>query len=204
VELLVQKLDRAPAMIRLEVTIGDVPTAKLPAAEAGAKKDATPIRASFVGVEEAQKNMEVLFRGQLTALDNQAAYLQAGRREPTISAINTTATGQINSVTVQNLGTLLRFTPRVNADRVVTMQLDINDSRLAPAEEGVPIYSSNKGEVVRAPVSENLMVQATVKVADGQTVLLCDMSRQAKNGKQRVMLVTVHVLPSGDQAKPAK
>ena len=84
------------------------------------------------------------------------------------------------------------------------MQLEIEDSRLAPANEGVPIFVPSKGEPVRSPVVETLNVQTTIKVADGQTVLLSDMSRQAKNGKQRVILVTVHVFPVGDQAKHAR
>ena len=108
---------------------------------------------------------------------------------------------QSNMVIYENVGTNLTLTPRVNADRVVTMQLEIKDSRLGPVEESVPIYVPSKGDPIRSPTVETLTVQTTIKVADGQTMLLCDMSRQAKNGKQRVILVTVHVLPIGDQAK---
>ena len=59
---LIEALDRAPVMIRLEVVMGDVPTADLPAAEAGAKADRDKVRVSAVGVEEARKKMEILFR----------------------------------------------------------------------------------------------------------------------------------------------
>ena len=229
---LIDSLDRAPVMIRLEVVMGDVPTADLPAAEAGAKADRDKVRASVVGVEEARKKMEILFRAELTTLDDQPASLQAGRREPTISSVSmslanpmmgysgsyggqpnsrgmsaatqTPQMQQSNAIVQQNVGTILTLTPRANADGVVAMQLEIEDSRLAPANEGVPIFIPSKGEPVRSPVVETLTVKTTIKVADGQTVLLSDMSRQAKNGKQRVILVTVHVLPVGDQAKHAK
>jgi hypothetical protein len=232
-ETLIDSLDRAPVMIRLEVVMGDVPTVDLPAAEGGAKADREKVRASVVGVEEARKKLEVLFRAQLTTLDEQQAYMQAGRRESTISSVNMSPANprmgcssyggggqpgarsmsdaaqmqqmqQFNSVVPQNVGTILTLTPRANADGVVTMQLDVEDSRLAPANEGVPIFIPSKGEPVRAPVVETLSVKTTIKVADGQTVLLSDMSRQAKNGKQRVILVTVHVFPVGDQAKHAR
>ena len=203
VEKLVDRLDRAAVMIRLEVVMGDVPTTDLPA-KAGAKADREEVRASVVAAEEAQKNMEILFHAQLTTLDNQPASLQVGRRESTITSVNVSPMGQASSVTPQNLGTMLRITPRANSDGVVAMNVDVEDSRLAPANEGAPIFVPNKGEPIRAPIVENLVVQSTIKVANGQTVLLCDMSRPAKNGKQRVILVTVHVFPVGDQTKQAK
>ena len=224
---LIASLDRAPAMVRVEVVIGDVATADLPAAEAGAKTDADKVRASVVGVEEAQKKMDVLFRAQLTTLDNQPASLQSGRCEPTIASVNISSANPTmgygygspgnpsnsrskppapemtrnNGVQMQHLGTALSFTPRVNAERVVAMQLDLSDSRFAPANEGVPIFEPANGDPIRARVIENLMVETTIKVADGQTLLLSDMSRQVKNGKQRVVLLTVHVIPVGDPPK---
>ena len=201
VQALIDKLDRAPVMIRLEVLMGDVPAAIVPAAEAGTRSDLHQVHASVADPEEARKNMEVLFQAELTTLDNQPAHARAGRREPTISAINSFASGQTNSVTQQNLGTNLGFTPRANADRVVTMQLDVEDCRFAPANEGVPIFVPKKGEPVRSPTMETFEVQTTIKVANGQTVLLSDFSRKPKDGKQRVILVTVHVFPIGDQAK---
>jgi type II secretory pathway component GspD/PulD (secretin) len=218
VEALIDKLDRAAVMIRLEVLMGDVPAAIVPAAEAGTRADLHTVHASVADAEEARKKMEVLFQAELSTLDNQPACLNAGRREPTISAVNMSYGGgpfaspagrpgsppamqQSNSVTMQNLGTILSLTPRANAEGVVAMQLAFEDSRLAPANEGVPLFIPSKGEPVRSPVVETLKVQTTIKVANGQTVLLSDFSRKPKEGKQRVILVTVHVFPIGDQAK---
>jgi type II secretory pathway component GspD/PulD (secretin) len=203
VRRLVTELDRAAVMIRLEVVLGDVPTASLPAAEAHANADPAKVQISPAG-RELRKQMDVLFQAQLVTLDNQSAYLQAGRHEPTITAMNTTPMGRTNSLTVQNLGTKISITPRANAAGVVTMQLDVDDSRLAPAEEGVPIFEPDKGNPIRTPVSEVLSLKTTVKIADGQTVVLGGMSRPPKNGKQRVILITPHVLTIGGDAKPAK
>jgi len=204
VRKLVDALDRAPVMIRLEVVLGDVPMASIPAAEAGGKADPAKVQASVAGAKELRKQMEVLFQAQLTTLDNQPARLQVGRREPTIASVMTNLTnpsGQINSITTQDVGTVLSLTPRASADRVVTMQLNINDSRLGPKDEGVPIFAPSNGEPVRAPVVDTITMQTTVKIADGQTVVLSGMTRQSKNGKQRVILVTPHVLPIGGEAK---
>jgi type II secretory pathway component GspD/PulD (secretin) len=111
---------------------------------------------------------------------------------------------QSNCVNMQNVGTVLGLTPRASADGVVTMQLDIDDCRSGPAEEGVPIFIPSKGEPVRTPVVDTFKAQTTLKIADGQTVVVSGMARQPKNGKQRVILVTPHVLPIGGEAKQAR
>jgi type II secretory pathway component GspD/PulD (secretin) len=204
VKKMVEMLDSAPVMIRLEVVLGDVPMANVPAAKASGKVDPANIQASTAGAGELRKQMEVLFRAQLTTLDNQPASLQMGRCEPTISSVNMSQMGRTNSVTMQTVGTMLKLTPRANAEGVVTMQLDIEDSRLGPTDEGPAIFTPDKGEPIRAPITESLTVQSTVKIADGQTVVLSGMARQPKNGKQRVILVTPHVLPIGGAVKQAK
>ena len=176
VEQLIGQLDRAPAMIRLEVVMGDVPTADLPAADAATKGDAGNVRASPVGVGKIQKKMEVLF-SQPTDHARQPAGVHPTRSPRTDDRLGEHVShGQNTSVTVQNLGSKVSFTPRANGDRVVTMTLDIEDSRLAPANEGVPIFTPNKGEPVRTPVIELVSIQTTIKLANGQTMLLCDIT----------------------------
>ena len=206
VRKLVAELDRAAVMIRLDIVMGDVPTASIPAAEPGAQSDQAKVQIDTAGGAELRKQMEVLFQAQLTTLDNQPAHLQMGRHAPTISADSMSGNPpqQNNCVTPQNVGTIVALTPRASADRVVTMQLDVEDSRLAPAEEGAPIFVPSKGEPVRAPVVETFTVKTTLKIADGQTVVLGGMARQPKNGKQRVILVTPHVLSIGGESQPAK
>jgi type II secretory pathway component GspD/PulD (secretin) len=208
VRKLVAQLDRAAAMVRVEVVMGDVPMAKTeaaaPVAETGDRANSAKIRVSVAGVDEMRKQMEVLFQAQLTTLENQPSYLQVGRREPTIASVNVTSMGKTTSVTEHNVGTILKLEPRVNADRQVTMTVDIEDSRLAPAGEGVPIFTPDKGEVVRAAIVDVTTLKTTIQVRNGQTVALCGMARQPKNGKQRIILVTSHILPMGGEAKHAK
>jgi type II secretory pathway component GspD/PulD (secretin) len=137
----------------------------------------------------------------LTTLDSQPAHIQVGRREPRITGVNMSQVGRSNTITLENVGTILKFTPRVGADRVVTLELNVEDSRLGPAEEGAVVVAPTQGEVIRSPVIDTLSVQTTLRIPDGQTVVLGGMARQAKAGKQRVILVTPHVLPIGGEAK---
>ena len=207
VRKLVAELDHAARMILLEVVIGDVPPAKSESGTSGdiqsSKADEGRRQAGTARPEDIRHEMEILIQAQLTTLDNQPAYLQVGRREPRIMSANVTPQGRTNSFTVENVGTIVTFTPRVGIDGKVALQLDIEDSRLGPMEEGLVIFAPSEGEAVRSPYMDSLKVQTTLHIPDGQTVVVSGMARQ-KAGKQRVILVTPHVLPIGGEAKHAK
>jgi type II secretory pathway component GspD/PulD (secretin) len=187
VQELVAKLDHVAALVRLEVVIGDVPVGQA---------DARP--------EEVRKRMDVLVQAQLTTLDNQPAFLQVGRREGRITGAVSSPVGRTNTVTTENVGTILAVTPRVGADGAVTMQLDIEDSRLGPLDEGVVLAVPSQGEAIRTPSSDKLTTQTTLRIPDGQTVVVGAAARQPKSGKQRLILVTPHVLPVGPEATRGK
>ncbi len=208
VRKLVAQLDRPAAVIRLEVALGDVPAARVgsgaPVAEAEGKADPAKVQAILADPEELRKQMDILIEAQLTTLDNQPAHLQVGRREPTINSVTMTQAGRTNSLTVQNLGTMINLTPRVSPDGTVTMLIDVEDSRFAPAEEGVAIYSPSQGEPIRAPAMDSVTAKTTLRLRNGKTAVLAGMVRQPKSGKQRVILVTPHVSPIGGEAKPAR
>jgi len=197
VERLVDRLDQPAVMVRLEVLIVEVPAGKVkvgtsePKAEGrrGERAAAEPIR-----LDQLPEQTEILARAQLTTLSNQPAFIQMGRREPRITGSTKTATGTVNSVTVENVGTIVGLTPRVGADRAVTINVDIEDSRAGPAEQGTPIAVFSEGETVRMPNVDTLKVQTTLRIPDGQTVVASGMAREAKSGKERLILVTPHVL----------
>jgi type II secretory pathway component GspD/PulD (secretin) len=183
------------AMVWLEVLVGDVP---IKAAKTAASE-------GKLGPEEIRRQMEVLIRAELTAVENQPAFVQVGRREARItgtSFISSSAT--VNSVTFENVGTMLGFTSRVAAGGIAIVQLDIQDSRLGPAEEGTPITIPSKGEPIRTPHSEMFSTQTTLRIPDGQTVVAGGMAREAKAGKQRLVLVTARVLGKTEPAESGR
>jgi hypothetical protein len=181
----------AAAMIRLEVVLGELPAAK------------TGGDAPTPSAEELRKQMEVLFRAELATLDNQPAFVQVGRREPRITGVIINNTGRTNSITLDNVGTIMKFTPHVLADHSVNVQLDVVDSRYGPTDEGVIVAIPTNGEAVRSPIVENSETNSTVHIANGETVVLSGVVRTPKTEKPRVVLVTAHVLPVGE-AKPGK
>jgi len=164
---LIDELDRPRVMVRIEIAIGEV-------GEKG--------------------KLEVLSRAELTTLDNQSARLQMGRREPRVVGRTVTSKGTANNVTMENVGTQLSFTPRVGPDDVVTLELDVEDSRLGPEEEGVVIATDSTGETLRTPSTRTLVCESTLSIPSGETVTLAGMGRGGESEKKRVVLVKAEVV----------
>jgi general secretion pathway protein D len=130
--------------------------------------------------------VEVLERPQITTLDNQAAFVQVGQRVPTIQSVSTnTLSGQVNTVTFQNVGVILGVTPRISPDGLVVMQIDAEKSALEPEATGIPIFSSPTGQVVRSPIIDSTTAQTTIAAMDGQTIVLGGLITKNKNESHR-------------------
>jgi type II secretory pathway component GspD/PulD (secretin) len=181
VKRLVAQLDRPASMVALEVVIANAPRAEAAAA---------PLR-----VVARPATMEVLANARLTVLDGNSAQLQLGLREATIVGAAMTPLGQTNNLTYDSMGTNVQITPRVSPDGVVRMDISVESSGRGPREEGMVIFAPKEGEPTRAAAIETLMAQATVSVPAGQTIVLAEGSPKLKSPKQRLVLVTPHVLP---------
>ncbi|MEZ6051917.1 MAG: secretin N-terminal domain-containing protein [Planctomycetaceae bacterium] len=123
---------------------------------------------------EARRDVRILSRPQVMALDNQAALIQEGQTVPTVNGVTTT--GLVTSPTVQqtNVGIILSVTPRISPEGQVVMVVEAQKSGLSGS--GVPIYvDANTGAVIEAPIIDVTLASTTVKVNDGQTVVLGGM-----------------------------
>jgi len=196
---LVEQLDRPAVMVQLEVVIAEAPAAELKPVPGAPKPEGKKPRgdAGQPRIFERPARMEVLARARLTTLDNQAAFLHVGRREARVSGTSLSPMGRASSVTFENVGTIVGFTPRVAADRSITIAIDVEDSQLGRPEEGAILSAPKEGEPTRVPNTETFTVQATLRIPDGQTLVLGGLARQAKPGHERLLLVTAHVLPVG-------
>ena len=123
---------------------------------------------------QATQRVDVLSRPQITTLDNQPAYVQIGQRVPRITGSMSPqlATGGIfNTFDMVNVGLILGVTPRISPEGMVVMEIDAENSSLAPEAEGIPVAIS-AGTVIRSPSINTTNAQTTVSVADGETILL--------------------------------
>jgi general secretion pathway protein D len=118
------------------------------------------------------KRVEVLQRPHIMALDNQYAFVQVGQRVPYIQNATITATGTQNSVTLIDVGLILKVQPRICPDGLVVMQIDAIKSALEDPATGIPINTTSTGEVIRSPIIDNTEAFTTISAWSGQTVVL--------------------------------
>ena len=122
-------------------------------------------------LKESQR-LEVLGRPHIMTLDNQPAFIQIGKRVPRIAGTQVSQIGQVNTITLENVGLILGVTPRISPEGMVVMEIDAERSELGPESEGIPVSISATGEVIRSPTINTTMAQTTVSAADGETIVL--------------------------------
>ena len=121
--------------------------------------------------------LKVLATPRVLALDNQAATISTGRRVPFINASRQTPEGSLlNTVQYVDVGIILKVTPRITSDGLVTMYVRPEVSNAAPASESVEL-----GPGVVAPVFDSNYAETTVTARTGQTVILGGLMREQKS-----------------------
>jgi type II secretory pathway component GspD/PulD (secretin) len=193
VRRLASEIDRPASIVRLEVQITEVSSGK-------EKKtsDADAAKGKSTDDESAKKPIEKseespLMHVELSTLDNQQAYIQFGSMVGMITGSSSTSVGMTNTVNQVNVGTIIQMTPRVAPGGIVALELNVQDSRTGPMEEGTPITSIN-GKVIRQPSIDILQNQTTLRLQDGQTQTTGVVNR---DGKARQIAVTAHIIHPG-------
>lgn len=141
------------------------------------------------------QTVEIITRGQLATLDGQPAFIQTGQREPRITAAQVTQHGRINAFTMDNLGMIASFVPRVHNEHRISLQADVEKTQLGPLEEGAVISELPGGEKVRSPQIQSMIVQTTMGVTPGQAVALAGVSTRADSRRTEfLVLVSAELL----------
>lgn len=110
--------------------------------------------------------LEVLSRPQILTADNQEANINIGQRVPLVTDSRVTAQGDtINQFTYENVGVILRVTPRISPDGYVKMDLAPSISDLSSSKVDI-----SKG--VSVPIINQRTATTAVTVKSGQSVLL--------------------------------
>jgi type II secretory pathway component GspD/PulD (secretin) len=198
---LAKEMDHPAAMVRLEVRITEVDRGKVKKSDDAAPEKDKAADESAKGdlhVVSTAEEGATLMHAAVTTLDNQAAQIFMGRMEPRISGAVRGPSGTSNMVTSMSLGTQINLTPRMDRDKTVVLVLKISDNRSGPQEEGTIITESKDGQTVRAPSTEQLTAETTVRLQDGKTLLLGGITRDGKSNKELLISVTAHIVPMGD------
>lgn len=124
---------------------------------------------------------EILSRPSILARNGQPATITIGQQVPLISGTRFDSLGnQLNTVTYQNVGIILRVTPFITPDGMVEMIVSPETSQLADRSQWVPI-SSGTGGSITAPVINTRSADTVVVVPDAQTVIIGGLMERQKN-----------------------
>ncbi len=118
------------------------------------------------------RRVEVLSCPKMMTLDNQRGYVQVGQSVPMVTGVTQSNFGQTNNVEPTDTGIILEVTPRISPDGMVVMQIAATRSEVGPESEGIPIFVSLAGQVVRQPRIDIIQATTTIAAPDGQTVVL--------------------------------
>ncbi|MGI6400928.1 MAG: secretin N-terminal domain-containing protein [Thermoguttaceae bacterium] len=119
-----------------------------------------------------EKNrLQVLSCPQVTAMDNQQAFILVGQRVPRINGTTTTNYGVQMNTTDTPVGLILLVTPRVTKDGKVVMEIGAEKSSLGNDADAIPIYSQD-GAVIKSRSIDTIQTMTAISAHDGETVML--------------------------------
>jgi len=120
----------------------------------------------FLRALQSQGRLEVLSRPQILASDNQEASINVGQRVPFVTSSRITDNGNVtNTIQYEDVGIILRVTPRINPDGFVKMQV-------APEISSLSTSTVDISEGVQAVIINTREAETTVSVQDGHTIVL--------------------------------
>ena len=120
---------------------------------------------------------QILSRPSILTRNSQQATISLGQEVPLITNTRFDAVnGQINTVTYQNVGIILRVTPFITDDNKVEMIVSPETSELADRSQWVPI-----GGGAAAPVINSRVADTVVVVPDAQTAVIGGLMSNVKS-----------------------
>ena len=122
----------------------------------------------------SRRNVRILSRPQVIALDGQEAQIQVGNSVPIVQGVTTNTLGVASpNVNYDDAGIILTVQPRISPEGQIVMVVAAEKS--AYTDEGVPIFTDTAGNVFVSPTKNITTASTTVKIPDGQTVVVGGM-----------------------------
>jgi len=133
----------------------------------------------FLRALQTDGKLEILSRPQIQASDNMDAKIHVGEEVPILRESRITNDGQtVNSVTQEPVGIILAVKPQVNPDGFVKLLVEAEISSLS--ESTVQI-----SEGTFAPVITKRILETTVTVKDGHTIIIGGLINTINTRQQR-------------------
>jgi Type II secretory pathway, component PulD len=124
----------------------------------------------------ARRTLRVLSRPQIIALDNQQAQIQVGQVVPVPDGVTVTTNGLSQTNVLRDAaGIILTVSPRISPEGQIVMEVAAEKSAYPNLGGGVPIFTDGQGGTIYSPVKDITTARTTIKVPDGQTIVVGGM-----------------------------
>ena len=206
------ELDRPPQTVELDILIASVAVKKAegdktnPPEGVDEKTLTGPVADVTAKIEALQKNgaLSGLKHIRLTAVEGRPASVLVGENKPYVTALNVAATGRaFRGISYRNSGIQADATVRVAPDKVVTVDLKLEDSYPNVPEDGVSIGADENNKPVFATEFVVSTLKSKIDVASGQARVAEGVKTDAKSAKAHTIVV-VGARVADTDAKPEK
>ena len=127
---------------------------------------------------KTQGRFDILSRPQLLLTDNQQGFFQVGQKFPLLGGAILAGTGASQqNIVYEDVGIVLRVTPRIDPDGRVIMRVEPQISSANPVQ-------INLGGGALATAIDVQTIQTTVGVSDGETAVIGGLIRKADNKQE--------------------
>ncbi|MGH7129720.1 MAG: type II secretion system protein GspD, partial [Planctomycetaceae bacterium] len=111
--------------------------------------------------------------------------IQVGQQVPVVRGVTVNNLGGTNPVVQpEDVGIILAVVPRITPDGMIVME--VIATRSSVSEVGVPIFTDiTTGNVVESPIINISTAEATVRIANGQTIVLGGMITKSDDTLER-------------------
>lgn len=132
----------------------------------------------------ARRTVHVLSRPQIRTTHNNVASIQVGQQVPVVNGVAVTDNFVTPEIVQQDVGIILRVTPRVTPDGNISMEVYAEKSSLSAG--GVPVFTDvTTGNVVESVIIDSAIADTTVSVPNGQTIVIGGMITKSDETLER-------------------
>jgi type II secretory pathway component GspD/PulD (secretin) len=165
-----EEVKSAPRMVETELLIAE--TARVAVSEDGElnlSEPADKLRASLLELEK-QGKLDAVARVRLASVENLLASIQVGQTTGFVEGLSQMPNSTTVNVTERVTGLVVGVTACCQADRQISVKLDVNHSRFVPRPQADA--KTKDAGVVLPPQTATATLTTTVLIPDGQTVVV--------------------------------
>ncbi len=115
--------------------------------------------------------LEILSRPQITAMNNQKAFIHVGEKVPRVQGTTNTSYSESMNVKDEKVGLMLMVTPSISPEGKIVLLVAAEKSKVGTTTDGIPVGYSD-GKEVRSPKISTIMAMTMISASDNETVVL--------------------------------